>query len=208
MTSNQIAEALAAPFEARDVRWKPKVVSNSRCLPVAYLDARVIMERLDAVLGLGGWQDEYQVLTDGSVLCRLSIRVDGEWITKCDVGGQSKQPDVGDRTKSAVSNALKRAAVKFGIGRYLYRLPSVWIGFDEIKKRMIGQPTLPAWALPPDPATNLRRWMKAGQVRYADCMEYLELPPNTPFPDLTPGQLEQIEEYCRTRKPVTTATEE
>jgi hypothetical protein len=40
-------------------------------------------------------------------------------------GGQSKQPDAGDKAKSPSPNALKRAAVKFGIGRYLYRLPNL-----------------------------------------------------------------------------------
>jgi len=202
VTSDEIAEALAAPFEGREIRWKPKVVSGNRCLPVPYLDARLIIERLDGVLGLGGWQDEYQVLPDGSVLCRLSLRVDGEWITKCDVGGQSKQPDVGDRMKSAVSNALKRAAVKFGVGRYLYRLPSIWVGYDESKKQMVGQPALPPWAQPRNRKAELWSVMKKAGLSYADCMEFLDLPTATPFGNLTAGQLEQLDEYCRTRPPL------
>ena len=44
-----------------------------------------------------------------------------------DVGAPSEQPDGGDRLKAAFSDALKRAAVKFGIGRYLYRLPQQWV---------------------------------------------------------------------------------
>jgi hypothetical protein len=181
MTSRQIAEALAAPFEAQEVHWLPMVLTKdeSRALAVAYVDARDVMNRLDRVVGIAEWQDEYQQLSDGTMLCRLSIRLDGEWITKCDVGGPSKQPDAGDKAKSAVSEALKRAAVKFGIARYLYRLEQTWVAV-----------------------------MKKANVSYGDCMEYLELGPQTPFTDLTPGQLEQIEEYCRTRKPVTTATEE
>src|SRR5881275_1046881 len=60
----------------------------------------------------------------GSMMCRLRLRLGDEWVTKVDVGGPSEQPDGGDRLKAAFSDALKRAAVKFGIGRYLYRLPS------------------------------------------------------------------------------------
>jgi len=65
------------------------------------------------------------------------------------VGGQSEQPDEGDRRKAAFSDALKRAAVKFGIGRYLYRLPAQWVDYDPRKKQFARTPTLPPEALPP-----------------------------------------------------------
>src|SRR5262249_25660702 len=65
-----------------------------------------------------------------------------------DVGGPSEQPDEGDRRKAAVSDALKRAAVKFGLGRYLYRLPDIWVDYDPQRRRIIGQPPLPHYALP------------------------------------------------------------
>ena len=57
------------------------------------------------------------------------------------------QPDEGDRRKAAFSDALKRAAVKFGIGRYLYRVGPSWANFDPQKKRFVRPPTLPAEAL-------------------------------------------------------------
>jgi hypothetical protein len=135
---------LAAPFEDADVRWKPQAVSGARALAIPYLDARAVQDRLDRVLGPGNWSDDYQVLTDGSVMCRLRVRVDGEWITKTDVGSQSEQPDEGDRMKSAFSDALKRAAVKYGIGRFLYRLPPQWVAWDGQKKRFTERPRLPA----------------------------------------------------------------
>jgi hypothetical protein len=153
----EVAEALAAPFEEAEVRWKPQQVSGSRARVVAFVDARVIQDRLDEVLGVMGWQDSYECLPDGSVMCRLRIRLCGEWIEKMDVGGQSEQPDEGDRRKAAFSDALKRAAVKFGIGRYLYRLEPQWVDYDPQKKRVLGTPRLPADALPmvkPMPATT------------------------------------------------------
>src|SRR5713226_6858938 len=142
-----LTSALAAPFLPTAVRFKPAVVSGNRALALAYVDARVIQDRLDEVLGVTGWQDEYECLPDGSVVCRLRLRLGDEWITKMDVGGPSEQPDEGDRRKAAFSDALKRAAVKFGVGRYLYRLPSQWVDYDPHKRQFVRTPTLPPNAL-------------------------------------------------------------
>src|SRR6266849_6065518 len=92
-----LTEALAEPFDPAEVRFKPAVVSGNRALALAYVDARVVQNRLDDVLGVDGWQDDYECLPDGSVVCRLRLRMGGEWITKVDVGGPSEQPDGGDR---------------------------------------------------------------------------------------------------------------
>src|SRR5262245_34984530 len=145
---NAVAQALAAPFELTEVKFKPQTVSGNRALAVPFVDARVIQDRLDDVLGVMGWQDSYECLPDGAVVCRLRIRLGAEWITKEDVGGQSEQPDEGDRRKAAFSDALKRAAVKFGLGRYLYRLKPQWVDYDPQKRQFVRPPTLPASALP------------------------------------------------------------
>lgn len=153
-----LMESLAAPFELGEVKFKPAVVSGNRAMALAYVDARVIQDRLDDVLGVTGWQDSYRCLADGSVLCRLRLRLGGEWITKMDVGGPSEQPDGGDRLKAAFSDALKRAAVKFGVGRYLYRLPVQWVDYDPQRRQFVRPPQLPPWAQPAKklaPATPL-----------------------------------------------------
>ncbi len=139
-----VLSALAAPFDRCEVKFKPGAVSGdkTRALAIPYIDARNIMDRLDAVVGAINWQDDYEFLPDGSVVCRLRLRIGGEWIVKADVGGPSEQPDEGDRHKAAVSDALKRAAVKWGVGRYLYRLPQQWCDFDPAKKRFAKQPEL------------------------------------------------------------------
>jgi hypothetical protein len=144
----EIEEALARPFSAEEVRFKPQTISGNRALAVAFVDARVIMDRLDEVVGVDGWTDDYQRLDSGEVVCRLSVRLNGEWLTKVDVGGQSGQPDAGDRVKSAFSEALKRAAVKWGVARYLYRLPMTWCDYDPQRRQFVRPPQLPAWALP------------------------------------------------------------
>src|SRR5947209_80980 len=143
-----LTAALSEPFGVTEVKFKPAVVTGNRALALAYVDARVVQDRLDDVLGVGGWQDDYECLADGSVVCRLRLRLGQEWITKVDVGGPSEQPDGGDRLKAAFSDALKRAAVKFGIGRYLYRLSSQWVDYDPQRRQFVRPPALPASALP------------------------------------------------------------
>src|SRR5262245_43135697 len=143
-----LAAALSAPFDPKNMKFKPQMVKNNRALAMAYIDARLIQDRLDEVLGVENWQDKYDILPDGSVMCRLKINITGRWITKTDVGSPSEQPDSGDRLKAAFSDALKRAAVKFGIGRYLYRLKAEWVDYDPVKKQLIQVPQLPPFALP------------------------------------------------------------
>ncbi len=155
-----LTDALSAPFAVEEVKWKPQAIKNNRALAVAYVDVRVIQDRLDEVLGVEGWQDEYQLLPDGSVMCRLRLKLGKRWITKMDVGSPSEQPDGGDRLKAAFSDALKRAAVKFGIGRYLYRLPVQWADYDPTKKQFVKTPILPPLARPkavPQASTTPRR---------------------------------------------------
>jgi len=143
-----LASALSAPFEPREVKFKPQMVKNNRCLAMAYIDARLIQDRLDEVLGVENWQDKYDILTDGSVMCRLRVKLGNRWVTKADVGSPSEQPDAGDRLKAAFSDGLKRAAVKYGIGRYLYRLPAQWVDYDPVKKQIVQPPQMPAFAIP------------------------------------------------------------
>ncbi|MCZ2344213.1 MAG: hypothetical protein LC104_20820 [Bacteroidales bacterium] len=142
-STNPLTRAFIKPFPPKDVKWKPQAVKGNRALAIAYLDARAIQDRLDEVVGVEGWQDEYQLLPDGSVVCKLQLLLNGHWVSKTDVGSPSEQPDNGDRMKAAFSDALKRAAVKFGIGRYLYRIPAQWVDYDPVKKQLLQTPKLP-----------------------------------------------------------------
>jgi len=143
-----IGERLAAPFEPEEVEWKPQVVKGDRALAVAYIDARTVMDRLDEVIGIGNWRTEYRVVED-SIICKLSLRIAGAgWTDQEDIGSPSEQPDAGDRRKAAFSDALKRAGVHYGIGRYLYKLEPIWWNYDTSKRKFVTQPRLPDWALP------------------------------------------------------------
>jgi hypothetical protein len=148
MNAQEIYACFIEPFEPSEVKWKPGATTESRAMALAYVDARVVMDRLDEVVGMHNWKCTHQRLSNDQVACKLSVRIDGEWIEKEDVGSESQQPSEGDKTKAAFSDSLKRAAVLFGIGRYLYRLPSQWVAFDSKKKRITETPKLPEWALP------------------------------------------------------------
>jgi hypothetical protein len=73
----------------RGGRPLPLSVSGHRALAATYIDSRAVQDRLDDVLGVDGWQDDYQCPPDGAVVCRLRCRISGEWLVKVDVGGPS-----------------------------------------------------------------------------------------------------------------------
>jgi hypothetical protein len=112
-----IFAALAAPFLAGEVKTRTQ---GGRQL--SYITARTAMNRLDTVLGPENWRDSYRSGGENSIVCRLEIRLNsGEWLAKEDAGGFAGMSDSGDDDKSGYSDSFKRACVKFGIGRYLYR---------------------------------------------------------------------------------------
>jgi len=75
------------------------------------------MNRLDQAVGPENWRDDFRELSSGNVMCTIFVRVDGEWIGKSDIGTES---DV-EEDKGAFSDAFKRAGVKWGIARELYK---------------------------------------------------------------------------------------
>ncbi len=132
--------ALRAHFPEADVSWRPLVYTRDRkrALVVAYVSNRAIMDRLDAVCGPENWKNTFRKGPDGGVICGISIRIHGEWVTKWD---GAENTDV-ESVKGGLSASMRRAAVQWGIGRYLYRLPRVWVPVDE-KGRPARTPTMP-----------------------------------------------------------------
>lgn len=111
----ELFAALAAPFSDDELR-----VRSQSGREFQYVTARTVMNRLDEVLGPANWWDEYTPM-ENAVVCRLTIRLpDGDTLTKSDAGGFTTTVDASDYEKSGFSDAFKRAAVKFGVGRYLY----------------------------------------------------------------------------------------
>lgn len=134
---------LAAPFRPEAIHWRAQNVTERNggsALALAYIDARDVMDRLDEVCSPAGWKDSYTETVKGRVICELSILVpDLGWISKSDGAGDT---DV-EGEKGAISDALKRAAVKWGIGRYLYDLGNVWAPCELGEKN--GRKTWRSW---------------------------------------------------------------
>lgn len=124
MPTAEEVQHLFAEFPKEDIHWRAQSLTRdgSKAMALAYIDARDVMDRLDQICGAADWQDKYEI-HGGRVICYLSIRVDGEWITKADGAGDTAV----EAEKGGLSDAFKRAAVKWGIGRYLYSMGAPWV---------------------------------------------------------------------------------
>ena len=110
-------------------KWKVQSYNSTKTKGscVAYIDARDVMDLLDKAVGYENWKDEY-LYVNNQWLCGLSIRTEnGEWVTKWDTGTAGNM----EAEKSAISDAFKRAGVKWGIGRFLYDLEIKWIDIKD-----------------------------------------------------------------------------
>lgn len=121
---SDIFEQLSSPFDPSEVDWRvgPTTKDKTSGQPLCYIDARTVMDRLDTVCGPAGWQNRY-VMDGNKTVCEIGIRCGDEWIWKADGAGDS---DV-EAEKGALSDAFKRAAVRWGVGRYLYDLKAPWV---------------------------------------------------------------------------------
>lgn len=117
-----------------DCQWRVQSFSKNKASAqcVAYIDARDVMDVLDEVVGAENWQDDYKLI-DGKLLAGIGIRVrnvdniDMGWVWKWDTGTESNM----EAEKGQMSDAFKRAAVKWGIGRFLYSKKIMFVETSE-----------------------------------------------------------------------------
>lgn len=124
-------EQLSAEFPCDAIHWRAQSVTKTgdKAMALAYIDARDVMDRLDEVCGPAGWSDSYVETPKGRVICSIAIKTEEGWISKSDGAGDTAVE--GD--KGGISDAFKRAAVKWGIGRYLYGMPTPWVPCESYK---------------------------------------------------------------------------
>jgi hypothetical protein len=117
---DDIAKRLQAPFSEDEIEWRVdrgyKGTSGNFVYVLTYISNRAIMNRLDEVFGCTGWKNSFRPWKDGSQLCGISVKCNDEWVTKWDGSDDSNV----DAVKGGLSGAMKRAAVQWGVGRYLY----------------------------------------------------------------------------------------
>lgn len=135
-TLDEAQAALAAPFAQKLIELKPSNVTKdkTRCMVAAYVDMRAYFARLDRAVGPGGWATSY-TMHDRGIVCNLTIL----GVTRSSVGDWPAAGDPNAAT-SAEAQAFKRACAAFGLGRYLYALPNLWVDYDEQRKRIAGDP--------------------------------------------------------------------
>lgn len=167
MDKTEIMKRLQEPFLPEEIEWRvdrgQKTANGNYVFVLAYVTNRAIMNRLDEVFGAFGWRNEFKEWKNSSQLCGISVW-DGEkneWVTKWDGSDDSNM----DAVKGGISAAMKRTAVQWGIGRYLYNLDQNRVplqargdcytnvkvkanGKDEYIQGYWNIPKLPEWALP------------------------------------------------------------
>jgi hypothetical protein len=128
-------DALSAPFPNEEIMWRVGPTNDKHKKPddllrgqaLCYVDARTVMDRLDSVCGPENWQDTYTPGVSNSIVCNIGINVGDDWIWKADGAGATDM----EAEKGALSDAFKRAAVRWGVGRYLYELKAPWMVLEK-----------------------------------------------------------------------------
>lgn len=142
---NDLLTELRRPFPAEAVGFKVQANPKSdtgNALIVAFVDARAVTERLNEVVGLD-WEDAYRH-EGGGIVCSLTVK----GVTREDVGYGEGTDEMG--VKGAYSDALKRAAVRFGIGSSLYALDRCFVPAKDLKQ--LGR----TWVIPRATEAKLR----------------------------------------------------
>ena len=115
--------------EEMPFKWRVQSANKYGAQCVAYVDARDVQDRLDKVCGQGGWQVKYEE-HKGNLFCSIGIQCKDVmgFVWKSDCGTESNV----EKQKGEASDAFKRAAVMWGIGRFLYSMSLVKL--DAIEK--------------------------------------------------------------------------
>ena len=143
---------LNEPITPEEIEWRVQSSKDGKMTVVPYITNRCVMERFDAAFGCHNWCSEFREIQNGFI-CRLTV-------TTFDANGEPKtiyREDGASKTgiepeKGGISDAMKRAAVQFGLGRGLYSYPRVQI-IDSGK-------FIPFWAMPK--LKELVQWINKG----------------------------------------------
>lgn len=140
---SDIIKALAQPLNISDVDFRLQSINNGGYATIlAYKDARVDMNRLDAVCGMN-WQKDFKLI-DSKLFCGVGIKFNEEWIWRWDVGVESNA----EKEKGQASDSFKRAAFCWGIGRELYNYPIIQIKLEPNEFEVVqGQKPRATWNL-------------------------------------------------------------
>ena len=114
---------LTAPILPNEIEWRiQSQTSTGKLIVVPYINNRCVMHRFDAAFGAENWTSEFREIANG-FLCRLTVTINKREVYREDGASKTNiEPE-----KGGISDAMKRAAVQFGLGRCLYDYPRVMI---------------------------------------------------------------------------------
>lgn len=140
---------LTAPILPNEIEWRVQSqTSTGKLIVVPYINNRCVMHRFDAAFGAENWTSEFREIANG-FLCRLTVTINDRQVYREDGASKTNiEPE-----KGGISDAMKRAAVQFGLGRCLYDYPRVFI---ECEGKFI-----PDWAY--DKLDKLVEWINDGK---------------------------------------------
>ena len=120
---------LNTPLTINEIDFRVQSINKGGYATIlAYKDARVDMNRLDAVYGVGFWQKKYNVIND-NLFCSVGVWNGqlNQWVWVQDVGTES----MAEKEKGQASDAFKRACFNLGIGRELYDYPIIQVKLEQ-----------------------------------------------------------------------------
>lgn len=130
---HSLAELLEWPFPPALIEQVDKGYGK-----FSYVPGAEVIVRLNKVLGVGNWGMTVDSLErhEDWLIARVTLSA---WIEgrECHYGaadGHKLEKDWGDCAKSAVTNAMKKAATLLGIGLYLSRSPEA-LRYEQEKKK-------------------------------------------------------------------------
>lgn len=117
-------QLLCQEFPRDRLRVKVRAFNKdrTRAMLVPYIEHMAVQARLDEVDPAWSCEGVEQKEIEETVYVRLRLTIKG--VTRENVGQ-------GEHPKSAYSDALKRCAMLFGIGRYLYDSEKKWVSYNE-----------------------------------------------------------------------------
>lgn len=142
-------DILKAPIEAHNLEWRVQSQTGTgKLIVVPYITNRCVMTRFDEAFGPENWTSEFREITNGFI-CRLTVTIKDRVIFREDGASKTNiEPE-----KGGISDAMKRAAVQFGLGRCLYEYPRVFIETDG--------KYIPDWAY--DKLDKMVAWINDGK---------------------------------------------
>ena len=143
-------EILSEPLTVDQIDFRVQSINKGGYATIlAYKDARVDMNRLNQVFGVGMWQRKHEVI-NGNLYCSVGTynKEIGDWAWIQDVGTPSNT----EQAKGNASDSFKRACFNLGIGIELYDYPVIQIKLNSNEFTTEGNKVKQTWNL------KLKEW--------------------------------------------------